>query len=133
MGTAGLDRAIARGAPLVEIVVRFHDGADYVAAARVFNALGDDLDLYAGDWYGDPALRIGWTTKEALERLFGWRLVRVPLERFDESSGDWGTWPDTFRWEEVGQIERMPPPLVDVVKSISISQPGHGDEGQWYE
>lgn len=133
MGISGLGRAIQRGAPLVDIVVRFRKGVDYRAATRAFNELGDDIDLRPGDWYGDPALRIGTATKEALERLFGWRLARVPLERYDEATGEWGTRPDAYRWEEMGGPEFFPPTVADLVHSMGITQPGGNDDGQWYE
>ena len=133
MGTAGLERALSHGAPLAEIVVRFHEGIDAVAATNAFNALGDDIDLHLRPWYDDPALRVGSATKEALERLFGWRLIRVPLDRYDEATGTWGKWPNAFRWEELNSPEHLPPSVAALVQSIGISQPGADDDGQWYE
>ena len=133
MGSSELLRAVERGAPLADIVVRFRNGVDYAAATRAFNGLGDDIDLHPGDWYGDPALRIGSATKEALERLFGWRLVRVPLERHDEATGEWGTWPDVYRWEEVAGPAFFPPAVAEALQGISLTQPGADDHGQWYE
>ena len=133
MGRSGLGRALQRGAPLAEIVVRFRDGVDYAEATRAFNDLGDDIDLDERPWYDHPPLRVGSATKEALERLFGWRLTRVPLERYDDATGTWGTWPDTYRWEELNQPERFPPAVAGVIQSIGISQPGTNDDGQWYE
>jgi hypothetical protein len=133
VGTAGLHGALAAGAPLVEIVVRFRENVGYRAATEAFNALGDDVDLHPGDWYNDPALRVGSATREALERLFGWRFVRVPLERYDDAAGTWGRFPDAFRWEELNVPERFPPSVADVVASIGCSQPGADDDGQWWE
>jgi len=132
MGIRGLAGALERGAPLAEIVVRFRDGVDFAAATRAFNALGDDIDLYEQPWYDDPALRVGSATKEALERLFAWRLSRVPLERYDEAAGVWSTWPGVYRWEELSQ-PRIPSELGEVVETIGLSQPGAHDHGQYYE
>jgi hypothetical protein len=132
MGTGGLTEALERGAPLVEIVVRFRAGIDFAAETQAVNALADDIDLHARPWYDDPALRVGSATKEALERLFSGRLSRVPLERYDEVAGVWSTWPDVYRWEELNE-PRFPPELVDVVDSIGFTQPGTDDEGQYYE
>lgn len=132
MGIRGLAEALERGAPLAEVVVRFRGGVDFVAATRTFNALGDDIDLYERPWYDDPALRVGSATKEALERLFAWRLSRVPLERYDEAAGVWSTWPGVYRWDALNQ-PRLPPELGDIVESIGLSQPGADDEGQYYE
>src|SRR5262245_33263941 len=96
MSGEGLNRAIQRGAPLVEITIRFKDDVNHKAATEQFNALSDELELHPGDWYGHPALRVGSATKEALEKLFGWTLIRVPLERFDESSQVWTTWENVY-------------------------------------
>jgi hypothetical protein len=133
MGTAGLQRALQRGAPLVDIVVRFREGVDYQVATAAVNALGDDIDLHLKPWYDDPALRIGTATKEALERLFGWRLVRVPLERYDEATGAWGTWPDTYYWTELNEPQAFPESVAALIASIGSTQPGADDDGQWYE
>jgi hypothetical protein len=133
MGTAGLDHAIRQGAPLVDVVVRFREGVNYTEATQCLNTLADDFDLLTRPWYDEPALRIGSATKEALERLFGWRLIRVSLERYFEETGQWGTWDDVYRWEEVSGPKRYPEPVADLIESIWISQPGSDDEGQWYE
>jgi hypothetical protein len=133
MGTAGLHRALARGAPLVDIVVRFRDGVDYAAATAAVNALGDDIDLYPQPWYAVPALRLGTATKEALERLFAWQLIRVPLERYDEATGIWDTWPDTYYWKELNEPQAFPAPVAALIASIGCTQPGADDNGQWHE
>jgi hypothetical protein len=132
VGTAGLHRALERGAPLVEIVVRFRSGVDYIAATASLNALGDDIDLYPRPWYDEPALRVGSATKEALERLFEWRLVRAPLSRNHEAIGEWGVWPDTYYWKELNE-PTLPSDIASIVETIGISQPGADDDGQWYE
>jgi len=134
MGTDGLMRAIARGAPLVEITVCFKDGIDYSKATLSMNLLSDELDLYPEARYGNENIRTGSATKEALENLFGWRLKRVPLERWDEETKSWiGHWPNFFRWEEVVPVQFFPPSVANQVVSICMSQPGADDDGQWYE
>lgn len=132
MGTSGLHRALERGAPLVDVVVQLHDALDFVRATDEINALADDFHLQAGDWHGIPGCRIGTATREALERLLGWRHVRVALERYDEASGRWSLWPDAFRWQEQNEprVDRFP--LAGVIRSIGTTQPGGDDEGQWY-
>jgi hypothetical protein len=130
MGKAGLDRAVAEGQPLVEIVVRFRDGVDYREATDLFNQLADDIELHPGDWYSDPAFRVGTATKRALERLFGFGISRVNLERFDESTGTWDTWPDVYRWEVVTGAQQFPATLTDLIQDIGVSQPGADDDGQ---
>lgn len=133
MGAAGLHRALARNAPLIDVVVQFREELDLPRIIEQVNALADDFDLHEGDWYGIPGCRLGTATAEALERLFGWRHVRVPLDRYDEETGTWGTWPDRFRWQEVNepQLDRFP--LAGVIRSIGSTQPGADDDGQWYE
>ena len=108
------------------------DPASTSPPQHAFNALGDDIDLHERPRYDDPALRVGSATNEALERLFSWRLSRVPLERYDEAAGQWSTWPAVYRWEELDE-PRLPPELVDVVESVSLTQPGVDDKGQYYE
>jgi hypothetical protein len=133
MGTVGLDRALARGAPLVEIHVRFRSDVDAVSATEAFNSLGDDIDLYARPWDNALQKRHGSSTKEALARLFGWNLARVPLERYDEATGEWGTWPNTFRWKEINKPQFFPPVVADLIESIGFVDPGADDDGQWCE
>jgi hypothetical protein len=121
MGIAGLHCSLARGAPLVEILVRFRAGGDAVAATQMFNALGDDIDLHPHPWYNDAAVRFGSATKEALERLFDWRLVRVPLERYEDATGTWSVRPDFFGWEETNRPERFPEQIAALIEDIGIS------------
>jgi hypothetical protein len=118
---------------LVEITVSFVDGVDYRAATEAVNKLSDQLHLDTGDWYNRPSLRVGSATREALELLFGWRLIRVPLERFDDATKTWGHWSDTFRWAESQPLQRYPAEVAGLIASIGYSQPGADDEGQWCE
>jgi hypothetical protein len=89
------------------------------------------ISIGRSPWYNDPRLRTGSATKEALERLFGWRLKRVPLPRFDEQTRTWGHWPNVYEWAEISPPVRHP--IEGIIKSIGTSQPGSGDNGQWYE
>lgn len=130
MGTEGLHRAIDRGEPLIDVVVRFHDGVDAADATRRINALADDFDLHPGDWYDNPLLRLGTATAEAKERLFGWRIVRVPLERFDEATGEWGVWENYFRWDDGAGPQRYPDGWAEMIADVGTTQPGADDQGQ---
>jgi len=130
MGAERLSRARAAGAPLVEVVVRFHPGVDTADAPRRFDALGDDFVLWPGDWHGDPSLRVGTATPEALERLFGWRLARVPMERYDEAAGRWGTWDHVHRWQEMNRPQHFPAEIGERIESIWLTQPGADDDGE---
>jgi hypothetical protein len=131
MGEAALYEAIRRGVPLVEINVTFLDGVDCVTAIDQLNSIAEDFHLLPQPWYGNPQLRVGSATKEALERLFGWKLRRVPLPKYDEVTKSWGHWPDVYCWEEVSPVIRFP--FQGVIRSIVMSQPGTDDDGQWYE
>lgn len=133
MGTAGLDLALQRGAPLLDVVVRLAATEDHAAATERINALADDFELHPGDWYDQPGLRIGSATKEALDRLFGWRLIRVPLERQDPKTGAWGAGPGLYRWEELNSPQLHLFPIPGLIQSIGCTQPGADDQGQWYE
>jgi hypothetical protein len=117
MGEAALYNAVRKSAPLVEVTVWFVKGIDYAAATEQLNGLDDDSHLTPRPWYDDPQLRVGSATKEALERLFGWRLKRVPL------AGR----PDMYCWGEVSPVQRHP--VVGIIQSIGMSQPGADDDG----
>jgi hypothetical protein len=131
MGESLLNEAARKGIPLADFTIRFIEGIDYAAATESLNSLGEDFHLRPWDWYNNPQLRVGQATKEALERLFGWRIKRVPLERYDEDSKTWGHWPDTYRWGEETPPTRHP--VTGVIEEIGLSQPGADDVGQWYE
>jgi hypothetical protein len=132
MSRRGLEQAIERGEPLADVIVQFRATVDVEAATRTLNDLADDFELYPGPWYGDRALRIGTATKDALERLFQWRIVRVPLERYDDATKTWSTWPRTFRWNET-TAPKIPESLAQVIAAIGLTQPGANDDGQWYD
>lgn len=86
-----------------------------------FTSLADDFHLTPRPWYGDPHLRMGSATKEALERLFGWQLKRVLLAGRS----------DVYCWGEVSPVLRHP--VEGVIQTIGMSQPAADDDGQWYE
>jgi hypothetical protein len=123
MGTTGLDAAVGKGAPLLEIVVRLQPGIDYQAATDTLNSMADDFHLTPKPWYDDPGLRIGSATKEALERLFGGRFVRVPIPDY----------PKFFMWKESVPFGFMPDVARPLIKTVTVEQPGADDNGQWYE
>jgi hypothetical protein len=131
MGNSLLLAAIAKGVPLIDITLTFVPGVDYASAANQLNGLADDFHLLARPPFNNPRLRNGSATKEALERLFGWKLKRMPLERYDERTKAWGYWPDQFRWDEITPPQTHP--LPGVIESIVMVQPGADDNGQWYE
>lgn len=133
MGVAGLQAALTRGEPLVEVTIGFRQGVDAAAATARINAECEDFDLHPQSWYGQPQQRVGSATRGALERLFGVRLVRVRLERFDEATGAWGHWPNAWRWEQVGRPEPGRSEIGELVETVDLSQPGQGDDGQPWE
>jgi hypothetical protein len=131
MGESLLYEAVRKGIPLVEVCAKFIPSIDDKAAVRHLNLLAEDFHLFPPPYYDDPRLRVGSATKEALERLFGWELKRVPLERYDPKTKTWGHWPDVYRWQEMVGPTRFP--VENTIERISISQPGADDNGQWYE
>jgi hypothetical protein len=118
---------------LIEITIRLADAPDYRVSTDTINSVADDFDLHSGDWYGDPRLRVGSATKEALKRLFGWEFIRVNLERYQAETGTWGTSPDFYRWEALNEPELQRFPVPGLITSIGWSQPGSDDDGQWYD
>ncbi|MFO0800483.1 MAG: hypothetical protein U0804_23695 [Gemmataceae bacterium] len=133
MGIAGLKAAFDRGEPLCEVTVAFRRNVDAVAATEAINAACDDFDLHPKPWYNIPQNRLGSATRGALERLFGMRLLRVRLERYDEATGTWGHWPNAWRWEQVGDPDFGRSEWGSLIERIGLSQPGHGDDGQPWE
>jgi hypothetical protein len=130
--TRSLDEAVASGEPLIEICVRFKEGVDYDLATAAVNSLGSDIELSPGHWYGDPRLRIGVVTAEGALRLFGARVTRVPLERWNPQTRSYdGVYSDAFLWSAT-EIAQWPREVIPYLESIGISQPGADDDGQWY-
>src|SRR5262245_50836052 len=133
MGVALLKAALDRGEPLAEVTVRFRDDVDANSATEYINASCEDFDLCPRPWYDHPQSRVGSATRAALERLFGLRIERVPLERYDEATGTWGHFPDVYRWEEVDGPDLGRSAVAELVEIVGLSQPGHGDNGQAWE
>lgn len=131
MGDSALLETVRKGAPLLDVTVQFVEGIDYAAATKLLNTIADDFHLHLQPWYNKPSLRVGSATKEALERLFGWRLQRIPLPKYDEDTKTWGHWPNVYYWGEVSPVQRYP--VDGIILSIGMSQPGTDDDGQWYE
>jgi hypothetical protein len=133
MGEAALKAAYDRGEPLVEVTLQFRADVDPVAATDRINAECEDFDLHRRPWYDQPRLRVGSATRAALERLFGMRLARVMLERYDEVTCAWSHWPNAWRWELVGGPDLGASEVARLVETIGLSQPGQGDDGQPWE
>ena len=123
MGTSGFQAALLRGEPLADFTVVFRVGVDAVSATERINALANDFDLFPKPWYDDPRLRAGSATRDALERMFGWRLRRSP-----GPGNNLG-----FMWEEVTRPTCYPPGLEALIERMGLTQPGRDDDGQWYE
>jgi len=133
MGVIGLQAVLDRGAPLIDITITFRDEVDAAVATERINLTIDDFNLHAHPWHQQQQLRAGTATKEALERLFGWRLKRVPLPRYDEETGRWDHFPDSYLWAEVNTPDLARSEVGSFIESIGLSQPGQDDVGQWWE
>ncbi len=120
MGERLLYEAFNRGVPLVEFSIRFTNGINYEAATSKLNSLAEDFHLNEKPWYDNPQLRIGSATKEALDRLFEWKLKRSILP---------GSEGGLYIWCEVSGPLHLP----HGIASIDLSQPGVDDQGQWYD
>jgi len=132
MGEALLNRLAMSGTPLIQIVVRFKEGIDYEKANQEFNSLGEDIHLAEGAWYNQPNLRVGDASAESLFRLFGWKVHRIPLILQNPDTGEFEE-SQFFCWEDLEPRKFMPSNMEDIIESISYSQPGTNDDGQWYE
>ncbi len=122
LGTTQFQSAIDRGEPLADVIVCFRESIDAIDATDRLNAMAEDFDLHTKPWYNDPRMRIGTATKAALDRLFGWRIVRIPVA---DQTG--------YMWETVTEPNRWPDGFENSIASIGLSQPGADDNGQWYE
>lgn len=132
MGTSGLDKAVKSGAPLVEVTIKFNEGIDYVAATTLINSLSEELHLHEQPWYNEPRLRVGSATKESLEKLFGWKLKRIPLVLVSEKTGK-PEETEFYCWDSENEPQYFPNEIEGLIEDIGYSQPGADDEGQWYE
>jgi hypothetical protein len=122
MGTSKFRTAFERGEPLADVTVVFRVGVDTDEATKQLNGMADDFDLHPEPWYNDPRMRIGAATKNALERLFGWRIERSQLP---DGMGYW--------WTTAAEPCRYPSGCESLIESMGLSQPGADDDGQWFE
>jgi len=73
----------------------------------------------------------GDATREALARLFGWHLVRKPLQKWNEHSHQHeGFWADAFHWEALNEPQYYPSTLNGKIKDIGFTEPGTNDNGK---
>jgi hypothetical protein len=133
MGTAAFKAAFERGEPLADFTLKFRAGVDAVAAVDRINVIYEDLHIHPLPWYDHPQIRIGCATKDALVRIFGWALERMPLSRYDEETRSWGHYPNAYLWGECTKPDLTRPDWGSLVEDIGLSQPGASDDGQWRE
>lgn len=117
----GLHTAIERGEPLAEFTITFKQGVDFVKATDALNNLADDFYVYENPWYNVENLRLAHATKPALERIFGWVIIR--------KVSHYGF----YFWETEVETNKFPEGLEGAIENMGLCQPGSGDEGQWYE
>src|SRR5688500_18060977 len=86
MGTALLRAAVEAGVPLVGVTVTFVDAIDCDAATAALNALSEDFHLEPVAHDGIKRARSGSATKEALERMFGCAVERLPGTYYDTTA-----------------------------------------------
>lgn len=129
-----------KGKPLAEVHVLPREGVDIQRLIDALNALGPDVA--AGEGVYNSMIRDGKlpghrpsadmdATKEALDRLFGWRLKRSPLPKVNSTTREIeGYWDNAYYWEEVEPAQRIPLELDGMFESMGLSQPGANDDGQ---
>jgi hypothetical protein len=129
-----------RGKPLAEIHVVPAEGEGISLLIDAINGLAPDIAvgegryntlIRAGQLAGHRLTIEGDATREALERLFGWRLRRARLPRWDQVKGVYdGYHEDAFCWEEECSPQHYPAGLEGRIEAMSLSQPGTNDNGQ---
>ena len=133
-----LDHLSRAGKPLVELTICPAPGEDLAQLIADLHALAPDFEAEEGVY--NPAIRSGEATgplyisahgtREALARLFGWRLERANLPRWNPATQQHdGVWPDTYYWVEASPRGHWPAGFEHRLLSAGLSQPGSGDPG----
>lgn len=126
------------GKPLIELTASLTLGQSLEVVVRAFNALGPDIEATPSPYASvlrtstppETQLLSIDATREALERLFGWRFARVPAATFVPAAVGRSDPPQGFRWREVCPLQYFPPSLDGRIESIGIFDPGANDDGQ---
>ena len=107
-----LNEMVKANKPLVEISISLAEGVDSEQLLRELNELADDFaaDYSAYRWIsGDKGILTAQSTPEALQRLFGWEIERVNLERWNPETRKYeGVWDNSYRWEEINKPTKYP-------------------------
>lgn len=117
------------GKPLVEVGISPAEGADIHEIAARLHSIAPDIELRQTR-YGSNKLE-GDATAEAMERLFGFKLRRVNIPKWDAELQVYdGVHEDGFMWESDNDWTSTPPELIGQIRSVGYSQPGTNDNGQ---
>lgn len=129
-----LDETIRPNRPLVEVSIALADGVDPEQVIHDLNELAEDFEVSPSVYAaigGNKKYLTADATPEALNRLFGWEIKRVNLERWNPVTQRYeGVWEDAYRWEAMNKPTRYPACLEGNVIEIGLSQPGTNDDGQ---
>lgn len=132
-----LTELASKGKPLAEVVVilkteiNLEDAMDKldnlapdISAAVVpvcFQAAGDKINY---------EVRME-ATKEALLRVFGWKLTRQNLPKWNEKSKKYeGVHLGAFYWEEMNSPVSYPDSVSGFIQKMGLVQPGSSDNGE---
>ena len=132
----GLEDLVKADKPLIEVTIALAEGVDAESMIHELNKLADDFEASLSVYCAISGVKdflSADATPEALQRLFGWEIKRVNLERWDPESQRYeGVWDHAYRWEEMNKPTRFPSCLEGRVKEIGLSQPGTNDNGKAY-
>ena len=124
-----LTELFTAGKPLVEVHVSPVEGEDMDRIAAELHELAPDIELRQSR-YGTDSLE-GDATAEAMERLFGFKLRRVNIPRWDAEKQVYdGVHADAFMWESDVNWSRSPSQLEGRIRGVGYSQPGTNDNGR---
>ena len=128
-----LDKLVRKGKPLAEVVVILENGCKKEDILDILDNLSEDVGAQVLPAYFQSEagpmnyqLRLD-ATKEALEREFGWILVR---KKIYDSNEDNGKYPDGYCWEELNKPQFYPVELKGQILSLGLTQPGANDNGR---
>jgi hypothetical protein len=121
----GLQAAFLRGEPLADVSIHFVMAVDYAGGVDRLNLLADDFVVTVAPYYADYS-RMATGTRGALERLFGWRLIRERLPGTDSSQ-------QIYWWKELNRPTHYPAGFDGIISNIGLSQPGADDDCQWFD
>lgn len=134
-----LNELCKQGKPLAEIGIVPSAGEDIYELINLINRLGPDIEVTDGRYNdlirdgklsGHTLTIEGDATQEALERLFGWVIVRTEMPKWDAANNQYdGVHKGFYYWQEKQPPQYYPDSINGQIKEMGLSQPETNDNG----